>query len=99
MNTMFIHGYKILIILLYIKNIANSESAFLELKQRLTSTTVLTIPNNQDPNVVYTDTSSTQMGCVLMHNGIIIAYAYLKLKPNENNYPTHDLELVAISLR
>ena len=31
-----------------------------------------------------------------MQNWNVVAYASLQLKPHEVNYPTHDLELVAI---
>ena len=31
-----------------------------------------------------------------MQHGRVIAYASRQLKPHEMNYPTHDLELVAI---
>jgi hypothetical protein len=31
-----------------------------------------------------------------MQNGNVIAYASLQLKPYEQNYPTHDLELAAV---
>ena len=44
----------------------NCESAFMELKQRLTSAPVLIVPNNHDPFVVYTDASGTSLGCVLI---------------------------------
>ena len=44
----------------------NCESSFMELKQRLTSALVLTVPNNHDPYVVNTNTSGTVLGCVLM---------------------------------
>ena len=36
------------------------------------------------------------MGCVLMQNGRVIAYASRQLKDHEKNYLTHDLELVAV---
>ena len=36
------------------------------------------------------------LGCVLMQNDRVIAYASRQLKKHEENYPTHDLELVAV---
>ncbi|WMV32687.1 hypothetical protein MTR67_026072 [Solanum verrucosum] len=36
------------------------------------------------------------LGCVLMQNGKVIAYASKQLKVHEKNYPTHDLELVVV---
>ena len=66
----------------------------MELKQRLTSAPILTIL--QDPYVVYTDVSGTNLGCVLMQNGRVVPYASRQLKPYEKNYPTHDLELTTV---
>ena len=34
--------------------------------------------------------------CVLMQDGKVVAYASRQLKPHEQNYPTHDLELAAV---
>ena len=31
-----------------------------------------------------------------MQDGKVVAYAFRQLKPHEQNYPTHDLELVAV---
>jgi len=45
---------------------------------------------------VYCDASRIGIGCVLMQEGRVIAYASLQLKPHEKNYPIHDLELAAI---
>ena len=42
------------------------ESAFVKLKQRLTSALVLIVPNNHDPYVMYIDTSGIGLGCVLI---------------------------------
>nr|GEV38786.1 putative reverse transcriptase domain-containing protein [Tanacetum cinerariifolium] len=36
------------------------------------------------------------LGCVLMQHGKVIAYASRQLKPYEENYPTHDLELAVV---
>ncbi|KAG8503487.1 hypothetical protein CXB51_001449 [Gossypium anomalum] len=46
--------------------------------------------------VVYSDASLNGLGCVLMQDGKVIAYASRQLKPHKKNYPTHDLELAAI---
>ena len=45
---------------------------------------------------MYSDASKCGLGCVLMQNGRIIAYASRQLKDYEKNYPTHDLELAAV---
>jgi hypothetical protein len=47
---------------------------------------------------VYCDASGTQLGCVLMQEGRVIAYSSHQLRPHEEHYPTHDLELVALVL-
>jgi hypothetical protein len=36
------------------------------------------------------------LGCVLMQEGHVIAYASRQLRKHELNYPTHDLELAAV---
>ena len=36
------------------------------------------------------------LGCVLMQEGKVVAYALRQLKTHEKNYPMHDLELDAI---
>ena len=46
--------------------------------------------------MIYSDASTVGLGCVLIQRGKVIAYASRQLKPNEVNYPTHDLELAAI---
>ncbi|WVZ76240.1 hypothetical protein U9M48_024229 [Paspalum notatum var. saurae] len=38
------------------------------------------------------------LGCVLMQEGKVIAYASRQLRKHEVNYPTHDLELAAVVL-
>ncbi|XP_071921800.1 uncharacterized protein [Coffea arabica] len=57
---------------------------------------VLAVPNGTDSYTVYTDASREGLGCVLMQNRNVIAYASRKLKSHEQNYPTHDLELAAV---
>ena len=45
---------------------------------------------------MYCDAFESFLGCVLIHKGIVIAYASRKLEVYEKNYLTHDLELAAI---
>ena len=45
---------------------------------------------------LYSDASKIGLGCVLMQDGKVLAYASRQLKPHEQNYPTHDLELVTV---
>ncbi|TYJ98730.1 pol protein [Cucumis melo var. makuwa] len=42
------------------------------------------------------DASKKGLGCVLMQQGRVIAYASSQRKSHEQNYPTHDLELAAV---
>ena len=46
--------------------------------------------------MIFSDASLNGLGCVLMQEGKVVAYASRELKPHEKNYPTHDLELAAI---
>ena len=46
--------------------------------------------------MVYTDASKNGLGCVLMQQGRVVAFASRQLEIHERNYPTHDLELAAI---
>nr|GEX08939.1 putative reverse transcriptase domain-containing protein [Tanacetum cinerariifolium] len=72
------------------------EKSFEELKQRLVSAPVLTLPSGTGGFQIYSDASKKGLGCVLMQHGKFIAYASRQLKPYEVNYPTHDLELAAV---
>ena len=45
---------------------------------------------------MYCDASGTGLGCVLMQDNRVIAYASRALRPHEQNYLTHDLELAAV---
>ena len=72
------------------------EEAFQELKKRLTRASVLALPEEGEPFVVYSDTSRSGLGCVMMQGGKVMAYAPRQLKPHERNYLIHDLELKAV---
>ena len=66
------------------------------MKGRLTLAPVLAFPNGRDGFVVYSDAFRQDLGCVLMQSDRVIAYASRQLEKHEENYPTHDLKLVAV---
>jgi hypothetical protein len=72
------------------------EDAFHTLRQHLTTALVLAQPDSTKSFDVYCDASGTGLGCVLMQDNRVIAYASRALRPHEQNYPTHDLELAAV---
>ncbi|GJT32874.1 putative reverse transcriptase domain-containing protein [Tanacetum coccineum] len=72
------------------------ESAFQLLKQKLCEAPILALPEGNDNFVVYCDASLQGLGAVLMQREKVIAYASRQLKPHEENYTTHDLELGAV---
>ncbi|KAH0643768.1 hypothetical protein KY289_034742 [Solanum tuberosum] len=72
------------------------EKNFSELKTRLTTAPILTLPDGSDGYVIYCDASRVDLGCVLMHRGKVIAYGSRQLKVHEKNYPTHELELAIV---
>ncbi|KAA0032714.1 DNA/RNA polymerases superfamily protein [Cucumis melo var. makuwa] len=74
------------------------EQSFQELKKRLVTAPILALPATGKNYVIYCDTSRLGLGCVLMEDGNVIAYASRQLKEHECNYPTHDLELAAVVL-
>ena len=72
------------------------KASFEKLKAFLTETPVLTQPTYDKEYVIFSDASLNGLGCVVMQEGKVVAYASRQLKPNEKNYPTHDLELAFI---
>ncbi|KAD3640169.1 hypothetical protein E3N88_29392 [Mikania micrantha] len=88
-------------ILVYSKRVKYSwnderEKSLQELKKRLVSAPILSLPLGTGGYQIYSDASKKGLGCVLMQHGKVIAYASRQLKPYEVNYPTHDLELAAV---
>nr|WP_269150788.1 reverse transcriptase family protein [Corynebacterium parakroppenstedtii] len=69
------------------------EKSFQTLKDKLVSAPILSLPEGLEGFVVYCDASRIGLGCVLMQNGKVIAYASRQLKVHEKIYPTHDVEL------
>ncbi|GJZ01564.1 reverse transcriptase domain-containing protein [Tanacetum coccineum] len=74
----------------------DQETAFQLLKQKLYEAPILALPEGNDDFVIYCDASLQGLGAVLMQKEKVIAYASRQLKPHEENYTTHDLELGAV---
>src|SRR3954471_18075233 len=72
------------------------EESFQELKGRLTSAPVLAPPDTKRDFDIYCDASRQGLGCILMQDRHLVAYASRQLRPHEENYPTHDLELAVV---
>ena len=72
------------------------QNSFEQLKEMLVEAPVLTQPTSGKEYTLYSDASRIGLGCVLMQDGKVVAYASRQLKPQEQNYPTHDLELAAV---
>ncbi|GJV67381.1 hypothetical protein Tco_1482890 [Tanacetum coccineum] len=70
--------------------------AFQLLKQKLCEAPILALPEGNNDFIVYCDASHQGLGAVLMQREKVIAYASRQLKPHEENYTTHDLELGAV---
>jgi hypothetical protein len=65
------------------------EQSFQELKKRLVSAPILTMPDITKSFDVYCDASKLGLGSVLMQDGKVIAYLSHQLHSHELNYPTH----------
>ena len=72
------------------------QNSFEQLKEMLVEAPVLTQPTSGKEYTLYSDASGIGLGCVLMQNEKIVAYASRQLKSHEKTYPTHDLELAAV---
>ncbi|GMJ10024.1 hypothetical protein HRI_004671600 [Hibiscus trionum] len=72
------------------------QRSFNQVKQVLTHAPVLTQHESGKDYTVYSDASHLGLGCVLMQEGKVIAYASRQLKSHKMNYPTHDLELATV---
>ncbi|GKE42906.1 retrotransposon protein, putative, ty3-gypsy subclass [Tanacetum coccineum] len=59
---------------------------------------ILIYSQGNDDFVIYCNASHQGLGAVLMQREKVIAYASRQLKPHEENYTTHDLELGAVHI-
>jgi hypothetical protein len=72
------------------------DASFQELKKRLTNAPILVMPNMEKPFSNCYDASGQGLGCALIQDGYVVAYASLHLRKHEVNYLTHDLELAVV---
>jgi hypothetical protein len=72
------------------------QESFNQMRFKLMAAPVLIMPDLQKSFDIYCDVSRQGLGCVLMQEGHVIAYASRQLWKHELNYPTHDLELVVV---
>jgi hypothetical protein len=57
---------------------------------------ILVMPDMEKLFSIYCDASGQGLGCVLMQDGRVVAYALVELRKHEVNYPTHDLKLAIV---
>jgi hypothetical protein len=72
------------------------EEAFRRIKDMLMTMPILKVPDMDKDFLVCTETSKKGLGKVLMQDGRVITYISRKIRKHEENYTTHDLELLAI---
>ena len=75
------------------------QSAFTQLKEKLTQTPILTYPcfdPSADQFSLQTDASSTGIGAILEQGGHVVAYASRILSPSEKNYSVIQRKCLAI---
>jgi hypothetical protein len=72
------------------------QNSFDELRKKLMTAPVLAMPDIHKSFDIYCDASKQGVGCVLMQEGHVIAYASHQLRKHEQNYPTHNFELAAV---
>jgi hypothetical protein len=76
--------------------LAKCESRFQELKQWPTTAPVLVMPNMEKEFLIHCDASGQGLGCVLMQDGHVVAYASRQLRKHVEHYLNHDLELAVV---
>jgi hypothetical protein len=64
------------------------ETSFQDLKKTLTTAPVLIMPDMEKPFSIHYDTSDQGLGCVLIQDGHVVAYASRQLRKHEEKYLT-----------
>ena len=73
-----------------------AQASFEKLKDALVNAPILKLPDFTKSFLVITNASGQAIGGVLTQEGRPVAYTSRKLRLHELNYPTHDLELLAV---
>ena len=79
-----------------IMELQKKNKKFVWIMELLTTTPILKVLDMDADFLVCTDTSKEGLGGVLMQDGRVISYISRKLRRHEENYATHDLELLSI---
>jgi hypothetical protein len=74
----------------------SQQKTFNDLKQRLCSTPILSLPNLQQPFEIETDSSDYAMGVVLTQHNHPVAYHNEILSDDVHKYPTYDNEMYSL---
>lgn len=74
----------------------DSKQSFQEMKKHLVTAPSHTLPSRNGGFTIYSDASKMSLGCVLMQNGKVMAYASWQLKAYEQNCLTHNMEQAAV---
>jgi hypothetical protein len=72
------------------------KASFQGLKKRLMTAPILVMPDMEKLFSIYCDASANGLGCVLMQDGHVVAYASRQLRKHEVHYPTHDSKLAVV---
>jgi hypothetical protein len=72
------------------------KASFQELKKQLMAAPILVMPDMEKSFSIYCGVSGQGLGCVLMQDGHVVAYASWQSRKHEAHYPTHDLELAIV---
>lgn len=65
---------------------------FLDTKEMPYNHPSLTVPQGVEGFIIYTNVSKQGYRAILMQNDKVAAYTSMKLKMQETNYPTYELE-------
>ena len=74
----------------------SQQKAFEELKHRLCSTPIFSLPDLQQPFKIKTDALDYAVGAILTQHGHHVAYQSETLSDAVHKYPTYDKEMYSI---